>query len=358
MKLTDKLSVFANNAINIAAKKALTLKKTPGIVMLESSMLTNTSQCLAARNRAQVVDLSKKAKIPDIAYLRQMTHKYSQNDLQIAQTKKDVIDYLKQISDSLSMQLNTAKPDEIEEILGRKAVVDYMSQNIDYSKNFIEGCGFTFGLPTRKITKELTDFDEEFNKSVELFKKEGIFDVSMYDPKKYQFDAENIMKKYNQQEHRFNDRKYQDMFHPIQRMRSFAYSDPYLTDEANFYRTISPNELVALFKTKGTSTLIDSNGHYTNGHYSCITTNPNYNEQAFAANGLPIRLKFKTKDNNGLYNMDLLDRISGLKQERSIYRVSGYNYSDIDWDNICVDPGSGWVKLGKETLNEIMDSVL
>ena len=56
--------------------------------------------------------------------------------------------------------------------------------------------------------------------------------------------------------------------------------------------------------------------------------------------------------------MDLFNRIAPLKQERSIYKISGYNYNDIDWDNVCVDTGSGWAKLDRETLDELMDSIL
>jgi hypothetical protein len=99
--------------------------------------------------------------------------------------------------------------------------------------------------------------------------------------------------------------------------------------------------------------LIDSNGHFTNGHYSCITTNPNYNEQAFAANGLPIRLKFKTKNEDGLYNMNLLNRINAIKQERSIYKVCGYNFYDIDWDNVCVQIDGDWQSLGSDFIEKI-----
>ena len=152
--------------------------------------------------------------------------------------------------------------------------------------------------------------------------------------------------------------EYNQLFHPIERLRNRVFADFYLNDDANFYRIISPDELVNLFKTKSTKTLIDSNGHFTNGHYSCITTNPNYNQQAFAANGLPIRLKFKTKDENGLYNMDLLDRIGALKSERSIYKIHGYNFDDIDWNNVCVNFGDGWKLLSKKSVEEIIQQTL
>lgn len=287
-----------------------------------------------------------------------MTNKYSQSDLQISQTKEEAINYLRRISDELSTRLETSSPDEIEDILAKKAVVDYLSQHINYSKNFREGYGFTFGLPTKEIKRELADFNEEFDKSVQLFKKEGILDISMYDPKKHQFDAEAIMDKYRQEEYILKDKEYQNLFHPIERMRSFACYDPHLSDDADFYRIISPDELFALFKTKGTNKYIDSNGHFTNGHYSCITTNPNYNEQAFAFNGLPIRLKFKTKNKDGSYNMDLLNRINTLKQERSIYKVSGYNFDDIDWDNVFVSTESGWARLCRADIDELLAKLL
>lgn len=357
MSAISKISTIANNTISATGKKVSALfTKTNSQTIDTSKLLLRTSECLDTINRAQIVSPQKSGTVsPDL--LRSMTKKYSQSDLQIAQTKQDVIGYLNSVLDRLDAKLETATPENIEDILAEKAVVDYLSQNIGYTRHtrsLDEICGFVFGLPTKRIDSSLRDFNEEFAKSVQLFKKEGILDISMYNPKKHQFDAENIMDKYSKKEHELNGIKYREIFSPIQRMRSVACNDPFLSDDANFYRIISPDELVSLFRTKGTDKLIDSNGHFTNGHYSCVTTNPNYNEQAFTANGLPIRLKFKTKGDDGLYNMDLLNRIAPLKQERSIYRVWGYNYSDIDWDNVCVDAGCGWAKLDKKTLDELM----
>lgn len=357
MSEISKISTIVNNTNNAIGKKAPAHSANTASETVDTSkILLRTSECLDTINRVQIV----KPQTPDtisLDFLRSMTKKYPQSDLQIAQTKQDIIDYLNTVSDGLDARLETAASGDIEDILAKKAVVNYLSQNIEYTrftKSFDERCGFIFGLPTKRIDSSLKDFNEEFTKSVRLFKKEGIFDISMYDSKKHQFDAENIMDRYNKKEHELNDRKYQEIFNPIQRMCSYANNDIFLSDDANFYRIISTDELISLFQTKGTDELIDSNGHFTNGHYSCITTNPNYNEQAFAANGLPIRLKFKTKGDDGLYNMDLLNRIAPLKQERSIYRVGGYNYSDIDWDNVCVDAGSGWKKLDKKTLDKLM----
>ena len=315
-------------------------------------ILLGTSECLSGLNRAQVNVRNKQIK-PDSEFLKKLTNKYSQTDAQISQTKQDVIDYLNQISMNLEEKSQNASSDEVAEIFAQKAVVDYLSQNIKYDKNSSEQVGFTFALPTKKINRYLDGFDEEFQKSVELFKKAGIFDVSEYDPKKYQFDADVIMDKYEQKDYALNNRKYQKMFHPVERLKASYCDDPYLNDSADFYRIISIDELVALLKTKKTNEYIDSNGHYTNGHYSCITTNPNYNEQAFAANGVPIRLKFKTREDDGSYNMDLLNRIAGIKQERSIYKVCGYNYYDIDWNNLYVSNGAEWEKFDKATIDEL-----
>jgi len=166
------------------------------------------------------------------------------------------------------------------------------------------------------------------------------------------------MQKYDDKIHRANRNKYNEMFDPIARLKTTFNNDVYLNNDADFYRIISPDELIELCKTKVTGEYIDSNGHFTNGHYSCVTTNPNYNEQAFSANGLPIRLKFKTKDSEGLYNMDLLNRIGCLKPERSIYRVFGYNFYDIDWDNVCINNGLNWERLPKKEVDEIIEQVL
>lgn len=315
-------------------------------------VLLGTSECLSGMNRAQINVRNKQIK-PDSEYLKKLTNKYSQSDAQISQTKQEVVDYLKQISVNLEEKVQEVSQDEIEEIFARKAVVDYLSENINYNKNFSEQCGFTFGLPTKKITRDLSNFEEEFQKSVQFFKQVGIFDVSEYDTKKCQFDAAEIMGKYEQKTQDLNFKKYQKIFNPIERLRIAYCDDPYLNENANFYRIISIDELAELLKTKKTNEYIDSNGHYTNGHYSCITTNPNYNEQAFAANGIPIRLKFKTKDDDGFYNMDLLNRIAGIKPERSIYKVCGYNYYDIDWDNLFVSNGSEWEKLDKVFIEKI-----
>ncbi len=131
------------------------------------------------------------------------------------------------------------------------------------------------------------------------------------------------------------------------------HEDIFLDEEANFYRIVSPDEVANLFKTKGTRGFIDADGHYTKGHYSCITTNPNYNEHAFCADGLPIRLKFKTKNEDGLYNASVLDRIEGLKQNRSIYKINGYNYDDVDWDNVYAKIGNKWVLLDDVYIKEL-----
>ena len=78
-----------------------------------------------------------------------------------------MIDYLKQISTNLEKKSLEASPEEIEEIFAKKAVVDYLSQNIEYNKNFSEQVGFTFALPTKKINRYLDGFDEEFQKLLE-----------------------------------------------------------------------------------------------------------------------------------------------------------------------------------------------
>ena len=150
---------------------------------------------MASLGRAQVSDAIKPLSI-DISYLKQLTRKYSLTDEQIAQIKQDVIDYVKSISSNLDDILLSAPVDEIEDILVKKAVIDYLADNISYSKDFSSfdgGCGFRFGLPTKKISSNSLDtFQDEFCKSVALFKKEGIYSISDYDPKKYQFDAEEL----------------------------------------------------------------------------------------------------------------------------------------------------------------------
>jgi len=320
----------------------------------QPDMLVNVSECLANAGRTQCLN-TRKQLIPDIQYIKQLSNKYSQNSEQILQTKQDIICYLKNISTNIEEQLSTLTGEEFEDALSRKAVIDYLSENIRYNTDFSmdQSIGFTFGLPTKTIQKTLSGFQEEFDKSVSLFKKERIFDVSDYNLKKYQFDAEEIMKKYEKKAHQRKLYDYRKLFDPIARLKGDWGNDPYINENANFYRIISPQELINLIKTKKTKTLIDSNGYFTNGHYSCITTDPNYSEQAFAANGLPIRIKFKTKTEDGLYNMDLLDRIGCLKEERSIYRVFGYNYDDIDWDSTCIDTGEGWRLYGRDFVDEI-----
>ena len=327
----------------------------------EAEKLARVSDCMASIGRAQVCDGIKSLSI-DSSYLKQLTNKYSLTDAQIIQIKQDVVDYINSISTNLDEILLLASDDMIEEILAKKAVLDYLADNISYNKDFYsldEGCGFRFGLPTKKISSHSLDsFQDEFNKSVSLFKQEGICSVSDYNPKKYQFDAEEIMKDYDKKAHRKNSLEYDRLFNPIARLKSGYYSDPYLTSDANLYRIISIEEFINLVKTKESKALIDSNGHYTNGHYSCITANPNYNEQAFAANGIPIRLKFKTKEQDGTYNMDLFNRISPIKEERSIYKVCGYNFDDIDWDNVCVNYGVEWEHLSKSEVDGLISQVL
>ncbi len=325
-------------------------------IEISTTKLTDALDCLASDGRTQIVQ-HQKLLSPDIQYLRQLTNKFSQSDLQIAQTKEAIIEHLKKISANLEEMSVSAPSDKVDDIFAKKAVIDYLLEHISYSRNFSEQVGFRFGLPTKMISGDLTGFQEEFEKSVSSFKKEGILSISDYDPKKHQFDAEDIMEKYSKITHDAKQREYDKLFDPIERLRTNWCSDPHLNHNANFYRIISPEELKSLAQTKKTGVFINSNGHFTNGNYSCITTNPNYSEQAFAANGLPIRLKFKTKDDNGFYNMDLLDRISGLKQERSIYRVSGYNYDDIDWNNVCINQGDGWVQLSKDCIEEIMSEL-
>ena len=314
--------------------------------------ITLVSDSLASVGRAQIV-MQKKTLLPDVSYIKQLTHQLSRTDDQISQTTNDVCAYLRKISDDLENAALSATGEEVEDILARKAVIDYLTQNIRYSKVWSQGVGFRFGLPTKEIPPTLDGFWEEFNKSVSLFKKNEIFDISDYDLKQRQFDAEDIIKKYADKKSKEKFHEYNKLFNPIERLGAGVFNDPYLNENANFYRIISPDELANLVITKKTGELIDSNGHFTNGHYSCITTNPNYNEQAFAANGLPIRLKFKTKNEDGLYNMNLLNRITGLKQERSIYKVCGYNFNDIDWDNVCVQIDGDWRFLGSDFIEKI-----
>lgn len=327
------------------------------IINENPQMLTKASECLESIGKAQIHIIPKDL-TPSVETLLKMTDKYSRSDAQIAQDTQQVIGYLRRISSNLGDIVISVKNEEIEDVLAKKSVVDYLAEHITHNKDFMSGTvGFRFGLPTKEISRNLSGFQEEFNKSVAAFKKEGILDVSQYDPKKYQFDAEEIMKKYEQKIHDEKACKYREIFDPITRLSGTGYyanCDPYLSNNADFYRIISPGEFRNLALTKNTGKYIDSNGYFTDGHYSCITTNPNYNEQAFAMNGLPIRLKFKTKDKDGYYNMDLLDRIHGIKPERSIYKVSGYNYNDIDWNNVCVNDGNGWAKLDREFVDELI----
>ncbi len=79
----------------------------------------------------------------------------------------------------------------------------------------------------------------------------------------------------------------------------------------------------------------------------CITANPNYNEQAFIANGTPIRLKFKTKNPDGSARMEFFDRIGTLKSDHSVYRIFGYNFDDIDWTQTCIATADGWENISK-----------
>ncbi len=324
----------------------------------EPGKITGALNSLASIGQTQIHRLKGELS-PDVAYLKKLTDKYRQTEEQISQTRQDVLAYLKKISLNLEETAMSMECDGYEETMAKKSVIDYLIEHIRYNEDCRIGrIGFEFGLPTKKITSDLTGFQKEFDKSVSCCKKEGILSASDYDFKKHQFDAEDIMKKMQKLKHNAKQKEYDGLFNPIARLREGYGNDLYLNDDANFYRIISPGELVSLIKTKQTKALIDSNGHFTNGHYSCITTNPNYNEQAFSANGLPIRLKFKTKDKNGLYNMNLLNRICGLKKENSVYRISGYNFDDIDWDNVCVDLGNGWEWLDEDQIEELIKIVL
>lgn len=323
-------------------------------------MLTNASECLSAMGQMQVHNSRKILSAEDISFvLKRLANRYEKTDEERNETKEDMISYLNYVLSDFDDILASSNIDEIEDLMARKAVVDYLIEHISYNKNFSldNGVGFQFGLPTKTIDKNLVGFQDEFEKSVAMFKKEGIYNASEFDIKKHQFDAENILNKYENKTHRENQNKYDRLFNPIERLKDKYYTDMLLDDNANFYRIISPDELISLIRTKGTKNFIDSNGHYTNGHYSCITTNPNYNEQAFGANGLPIRLKFKTRDSEGLYNMDLLNRIGTIKPERSIYKVHGYNYDDIDWNNVCINNGEEWMQLSRQDVDEVISTI-
>ena len=322
-----------------------------------SEMLTKASECLSNMGQMRVHYKSDVPSADDIQLaLERMANRYEKNDEERKETKEDIISFLNFVSEEIFEDISTSSSiDEVEDAMARKAVVDYLTEHISYNKSILAGdIGFEFGLPTKKINRHLIEFTDEYDKSVALFKKYGIFGASDYDLKKHQFDAENIINKYEKETHYKNQEKYDKLFNPIERLKDKRFPDILLNSNADFYRIISPNELISLVETKTTKNFIDSNGYFTNGHYSCITTDPNYNEQAFAANGLPIRLKFKTKDSDGCYNMDLLNRICALKPERSIYQVYGYNFDDIDWDNVCVDKGNGWERLSRKCIDEII----
>jgi len=357
----NKTAQYIRSAFSKAGSSAVSenladlMEQAPKIKLCE---LENASEYMANIGRAQVVNFQKILN-PDAGYIKQLTDKYSKTDSQISMDMLNVKKYLQNISSNL--ENISASGSEYEEALSKKAVIDYLIEHISYEKfgeSLSECAGFRFGLPSKKIFSNLAGFQEEFDKSVSCFKKEGIFSVSDYNLKKHQFDAESIMKKYAALHHEAAQRKYNELFDPIYQLKSDLFSrDPYLNSDAAFYRIISPGELKSLVQTKKTKAFIDSNGYFTNGHYSCITANPNYNEQAFAANGLPIRIKFKTKDSEGLYNMDLFNRIGVLKPERSIYRVWGYNFDDIDWNNVCINRGQGWERLSRNTVEDIISSL-
>ncbi len=355
MSLISKFSQIINNGINLTKKSTASTK--PIIIKTGSEeddeKLLGSLDALSNIKSGIIHVNSPKILEPDIEYLKSIVNQYSRSESGIVEDTEKIKRHLNLISGNLESAALSASSDEIADILASKAVVDFVANNVRYNQDFIEGnVGFVFGFPTGEISR-LANFEEEFAKSTELFKQEGILDLSQYDLKKHQFDAEQIMQKYDKKTHHINACKYDELFNPIARLKKSFYQDPYLNSNANFYRIISSGELIELFKTKRTGKYIDANGYYTNGHYSCITTNPNYNEQAFINNGIPIRLKFKTKDSDGQYNMDLLDRISCIKPERSIYRVYGYNYYDIDWDNFYVSNGIDWTLFPRKDIEEL-----
>lgn len=317
---------------------------------------TQTNSTKSAKN---VYSATEKAspKLPtklDLNFLKETEKKLTWENADKAETA--IKEHFLKVSEGIekeiaSMSPQAATPEVVEDLLARKTAIEAAAENISVMAcPYSEKVYTEIKLGTGKITN-ISSFEKDFDECVKTFKKNGI--LSTYDLKAKPLDSEAIMKKYAEKAHSKKQDELEELLNPVRRLKRHAVfgGDNYLSERnPEFYRIISPQELKNLLNTAETKNYITSKGYHTAGNYSCITANPNYGEQAFGANGLPIRLKFKTKNQDGTFNMDLFNRIGGLKEERSIYRINGYNFDDIDWNNVCVQSGNEWVRLGADAI--------